>query len=541
MIDITRMQSSMDTPTTTVPKAATTSIFSSWPYLFVLALAGLCGYSFYRLSEEPVIQSGGYSAITYSPSTGDYGSASDCKTYADAERIALEKCKHPDARVVVWSKDHWCALAVADDRAFGFASGGNREEAELSALEHCKAHSASPCHVAVVVSSKGTVDLAPSASAGKGTYGAIAYSRSTGLFGASQGCVTYAAAESEALAGCQAADARIVTWAHGAWCALAVAEDRSYGYCWGHSKEKVELTALDHCRHYAKTPCRIAVVIDASGNSSTGSRVLKPGAGPAYPLSLRQFAPVGQSVTIDRTETDFSSMSADLPSKGETMQNSADVKHVVSVVTVLEDGAERPMKYQEFFKVAEKTSAGKTTPLSYQGQTITFEWAVDHYTLKTVSTAITAKDIKRLEVKANIPDQEAVIAPGRAVKVGEEWEIDIARYAKTLGPWAALDELSSTAIARLDSVTDRDGRRMGVIHLDVHPALTRIGPLQFAVPVSGTLTGTLETAIDGTSPACTFTQSNKITGKTELIGPGQNVPATIEFTYKSNQMRTEAK
>jgi hypothetical protein len=241
------------------------SIFGFWPYLFVLGVYGLCIYSFFRLMEAPayeVVATAGYSAIAYSPSTGAYGSASDCATLADAEKLAISRCNAKDARTVVWAhKDAWCALAIADDHKFGIAWGNNQNDVKQAALAHCREHTQSPCHVAVVVGAQGTLNGPPRKN--YGAFGAIAYSRSTGQFGTSRGCATLAEAERIALSGCNAADAEIVTWNDGAWIALAVARDRAFGYAWGNTADEARTLALEHCKAYASgTPYQIKAVVD---------------------------------------------------------------------------------------------------------------------------------------------------------------------------------------------------------------------------------------------------------------------------------------
>jgi len=243
------------------------SIFWPWPYAVATVIIGLSAYSFFRLSEAPAIAAmspGGYSAIAYSHATGEFGSASDCGSVGEAEHLALSRCQQKDARVVVWCQDAWCALAVDEHHDFGFACSRNREEAERDALAHCREHSKFPCHVAVAVGARGTVteSQSPPASGEHGGFGAIAYSRSTGLFGSARDCQTLAEAERIALSGCNAPDAKVVIWAHNAWCALAVADDRAYGFAWGHSEEQVKKEALEHCSQFARTPYHIAVVVD---------------------------------------------------------------------------------------------------------------------------------------------------------------------------------------------------------------------------------------------------------------------------------------
>ena len=73
---------------------------------------------------------------------------------AEAESIALGHCRESDARVVVWSRNAWCALAVAEDKAFGYARGKSSAEANRLALAHCREFTKTPCRIAVSIFSR---------------------------------------------------------------------------------------------------------------------------------------------------------------------------------------------------------------------------------------------------------------------------------------------------------------------------------------------------------------------------------------------------
>lgn len=134
-----------------------------WPYRLVMFMVLIAAHVFFHHHrtqphvQEPVAVTAetavtpAYAAVAYSLSSGAHGVAKDCGTLSEAERLALERCKEPDARVVVWSHHAWCARAVAEDRAYGFAWGHTSSVAEKLALEHCREHTKEPCRIAVVV------------------------------------------------------------------------------------------------------------------------------------------------------------------------------------------------------------------------------------------------------------------------------------------------------------------------------------------------------------------------------------------------------
>jgi hypothetical protein len=513
-----------------------------WPYIVLFMVLSLAGYSFYRLSLPPAEPNGaGYAAIAYSPSTGTYGSSSHCGSIADAEHLALSRCHEADAKIVIWSHDAWCALAVGEDKTYGVGSGNSSVEAEHAALTHCRLHTTTQCRVEVAVSSRGTEAAPATPNEGEGTYAAIAYSPSTGAFGSARECRTLAEAEHIALSGCNEPDAKIVIWAHKAWCALAVADDRSYGYSWGRSAEAVEQAALTHCRQFAKTPCHVAVVVFAGSAVDRGGVVLSPGAGAAHTIALSQFPSVGKSVTVKRVEKSFASFNVDLGSKGDVLQNEEDIKRRVFTLTVLDGGEERPRKYVEFYEKAEKDVDGKPAPLSYQGQSVRYEWVDGRYKVTVDGGNIAAKDLKDLETQANTPHLESVMAPAKPVRVGEIWSIDIGKLAQALGRTIIIDEANSTATCELLKVYDKDGRKFGLLRVKYDVAVARLGAMGFDPPLNGRLEGTLETAVDGSTPAGNFIQNATTGGQAIVDRNGVKLSAKTIFTYKSDEERSGEK
>jgi serine/threonine-protein kinase len=206
---------------------------------------------------------GKYAAIAYSPSTGVYNSAAECSSLAEAEQLARSRCNESDARVIAWSHNAWCALALSQgDNAYGIGWGHTNALAERLALEHCGEHTKKSCYVAIAVGAD-SKDEPPTPD---GIYAAIAYSPSTGRHGVADRCTNVGDAERLALQSCDAPDGRVVVWANHDWCALAVGEDKCFGFAWGRSRDEVEHQALEHCREYTKTPCHIAAVVFAGAS-----------------------------------------------------------------------------------------------------------------------------------------------------------------------------------------------------------------------------------------------------------------------------------
>jgi serine/threonine-protein kinase len=90
-------------------------------------------------------------------------------------------------------------------------------------------------------------------------FAAIAYSPSTGAAGWSYNYSDLGDAQIAATSYCNATDAVIVTWSRNAWCALAAADDGSYGHSWGNTQEEAEAGALANCTE--GSPAHIVAVV----------------------------------------------------------------------------------------------------------------------------------------------------------------------------------------------------------------------------------------------------------------------------------------
>jgi hypothetical protein len=92
-----------------------------------------------------------YAAIAYSPSTRRYASAHGFPRQAEAEQAALARCGGADARVLTWSRNAWCALALADDGASGGCWADTAAAAGAAAVAACRKHTTAPCSVVTCV------------------------------------------------------------------------------------------------------------------------------------------------------------------------------------------------------------------------------------------------------------------------------------------------------------------------------------------------------------------------------------------------------
>jgi hypothetical protein len=173
-------------------------------------------------------------AIAYSPSTGKFGASCHCTADVNASRDAREKCNAPDARTVVMCGNGWCALGLGDDRErWGVGWSEDRPSAEKFALQNAAART----HNAKVVFSINAREMR--------LWGAIAYSESTGAFGYANGGAQ--SSQFAALKNCKTLDAKVLVTKCDCWLALAVGDDKIYGYGFAGNRADAERNALDEC------------------------------------------------------------------------------------------------------------------------------------------------------------------------------------------------------------------------------------------------------------------------------------------------------
>lgn len=104
------------------------------------------------------------------------------------------------------------------------------------------------------------------ATAFAGTWGAIAFSQSTGAYGYSTGYDDQRGAEKRALAECGAADAKIVLFGSKAWLVLAIGDDTgAYGVAWNEDKREAVSVAKSNAEKYT-TGVRVACAVWAPGD-----------------------------------------------------------------------------------------------------------------------------------------------------------------------------------------------------------------------------------------------------------------------------------
>lgn len=176
-----------------------------------------------------------WACISYSPSTGKFGSSCNWTADINAKRQSRDNCNAKDAKPVVMCCNGWCSLALGDDKeAFGVGWGADRQTAEKFALQSAKERT------------KGAKVVFSINAREPRCYGSIAFSESTGKWGYASGGGR--SSEYRALKFCNTPDAKVIATKFDCWLALAVGDDKSvYGFGFAGNRADAEKTALEEC------------------------------------------------------------------------------------------------------------------------------------------------------------------------------------------------------------------------------------------------------------------------------------------------------
>jgi hypothetical protein len=186
-----------------------------------------------------------WAGIAISPSTGKFAASCEWSNRDNADREAREKCNAKDARLIVLCCNGWCALALGKreegkDVGWGVGWGPNQREAERFALEEARDQKLTEPKVVYSINAREMR-----------TGGAIAFSESTGDWGYATGGGPSSTAN--ALANCNAPDAKVIAQKSNCWMALALGDDTSaYGWGYAGNRDDAESFALTDCNKQTK-------------------------------------------------------------------------------------------------------------------------------------------------------------------------------------------------------------------------------------------------------------------------------------------------
>jgi hypothetical protein len=279
---------------------------------------------------------------------------------------------------------------------------------------------------------------------------------------------------------------------------------------------------------YAKAlwACVAAVAVAAGARAQTYTIKIKPDADPGKSVTHRSVEETTGSVKV-----------TDADGKVVNQQKPDETKEEAFTETVLERGDKGPKKFTRAYTKA-PGKGGRAAP--YEGRTVVFEWKGGRYAVSAEGRPdLPSEDLAELGRKVTDERENSLdraLVPGKPMKPGDAWPVDKKAVEAAFGKGVELDLDRTRAEARLLRAYKKDGKQFGVIELNVKLALRRLQGLKLEQGSALDLTGTLDTAIDGSSTAgkLEWTSNLKVKGQFEQ----QGMRFTVEMNV-SGKSRTE--
>ncbi|HET6572529.1 MAG TPA: hypothetical protein VFG68_02925 [Fimbriiglobus sp.] len=260
--------------------------------------------------------------------------------------------------------------------------------------------------------------------------------------------------------------------------------------------------------------------------------MLVAGAGLAQdgPVAIK-LKKAGPGDVVKETRTETTSQKVTVTVMGQTKTN--DVKATgnydyIDDVIEKPKGARKPTKLKRTYESADLTANGQKQDLGLKGQTVLIEKKGDKYTFTVGGKPLTGKAAELLGKEFSDKKQtgEEDYLPGKPVRVGESWPIDVAKVAGELAEGGmVIDVTKSSATGKLTKVYDKRGKKFGVIEVAMGLVVTKLASGPQEVPLKDsklTVTLTMDGCIDGTEATGggKMSMTGKLTGEFMVPGVG---------------------
>jgi hypothetical protein len=257
----------------------------------------------------------------------------------------------------------------------------------------------------------------------------------------------------------------------------------------------------------------------------------------AYPIKIKRLAK-GESELVDKTEMSTQTIKIE-DNNQNLLKEQKEKKGRTSVYrqTILERvGDKKATKLTRKYEKATVTADGETTKLPYEGKTVLIEKKGDRYEFRIEGdeelTGEAAKELnEEFNKKGELDDKalEKLLLPGKAVKVGEEWKIDVAAVSKAFQEEGSLEVVpeKTKGTGKLLRVYNKGQRQFGVIrlHLDLTlKSVTHDGNkvILQADKSKMEMEFTVDACIDGSSATASGTW--RVSGNIEALLPSPDQP-----------------
>jgi hypothetical protein len=264
-----------------------------------------------------------------------------------------------------------------------------------------------------------------------------------------------------------------------------------------------------------------------------------------YNIKIKEFPDKGKTVTTTSTQKSTEAvkvMVGGMVVKDETKKKSQEKNYVEEV---LEKGARAPEKLKRTYTRAVEITDGNEKKLPYDGRTIIFEWKDGKYEARAEGEPAVPNDtLQKLAESATkevTSSMTSTFIPDKAVKVGETWDVDIAKVAKGIGGALPIDLKQSTGTGKLVKVYQKDGHQFGTLELDLKLAVNSLGPMKLDKAIPFNMKLVADTAIDGSTTAGTMRMDGDLKGNVEIMQGGQTVTVILDITTEARQEQTAQK
>jgi hypothetical protein len=263
-----------------------------------------------------------------------------------------------------------------------------------------------------------------------------------------------------------------------------------------------------------------------------------------YTIKFKHYPSVGKIVTVKDTSKESGTVKvSDADGKVISDEKVDSGKEEVYTQKVLEKGDKKPKKFSQTYQKAILIKKGREMPRSYQGCTIIYDLKDNKYELTVEGDKpVTKEDMADLKKQANDQDSkemDEILLPGKAVKVGDTWKLDVKKLGKSFGSGADLDAGKSKGEAKLIKVYSKNKKQYGVIELDMKLAIKGLpGNLKFDPPATTDMKMTLDVCIDGSDSDGTLKMAGKLKGKGTIEQMGMKF--TMDFAIDNSGLKEQS-
>jgi hypothetical protein len=258
----------------------------------------------------------------------------------------------------------------------------------------------------------------------------------------------------------------------------------------------------------------------------------------------------GDSYNIDAAKTS-KAMSKVVDAQGKVlMEMNEEVTETATyketVVKVEKD--KKPTKLEREYTKAEVKKGAKTEDLGLAGKTVLIERKGDKYTftfkggeeVKGTAAKTLAEEFKDKNEESN--QMEKLLLPKGAVKVGDEWKLDMDPILKEFGKGEGIDidKAKATGTGKLLKAYKKDGKQFGDLQFKLELPVKSLnnGQLKFPDGAKMILEFSIDGCLDGTSGAGTSQMKMKMDGTAPIPNVGS---VMLSIGVDMNQKQTEAK